>query len=151
MSRNGSARWRESGVRCHFPMARLVPPWPRCLAGCLAKCPQGKAKERVAKPEFTHYASEPGELISPQRRIVGEGNLRPPPCAERKGPPPKTWRRRCPNQGKRYPQGPVPDGHPHRAMPANGPALHRAVIQSLIRRYCVSPRSITRIRLLQSG
>ena len=108
VARNGSPRQRESGVRRHFLKPRLVQPLPRCLAGCSAKFPQGKAKERAVKPNFTHYASKPGESLPPLGRIVGKGRLKPPPRAGGRGPPPKTWRRRCPNKGRRYHQGALP-------------------------------------------
>ena len=127
VARNGSTRRRESGVRRHFLKARLVQPLPRCLAGCLAKCPQGKTKEWAVKPNFIPCASEPGELLPPQRRIVGEGNLRPPPLVGRRGPPPKTWRRRCPDKGRKLHQGALPRRAPSPRHARQWPALSRAV------------------------
>ena len=117
VARNGSTRQRESRVRRHFLKARLVQPLPRCLAGCSAKSPQGKAKERVVKPNFTHYASRPGESLPLLWRIVRRGRLKSPPHAGRRGHPPKTWRRRRPSKGRRYHQG---------ALPRRAPSLHRA-------------------------
>ena len=117
MARNGSARRRESGVRRHFPKARLVPPWPRCLTGYSAGCPRGKTRGRTKKPNPTRYTSDLGELLPLLRRIVGKGRLRPPPRAGRRGLPPKTWRQRCPSKGKRYHQG---------ALPRWAPSPHRA-------------------------
>ena len=102
MARNGSTRRRESGVRHHFLKARLVQPLQRCWAGRSAKSLQGKAMERAMKPNFTHYASRPGESLPLLQRIVGKWRLKPPPPAGGRGPPPKTWRRRCPNKGRGY-------------------------------------------------
>ena len=108
VARNGSTRRRELGVRSHFLKVRLVQPLPRYLAGRSAKSPQGKAKERAVKPNFTHYASKSGESLSPLGRIVGKGRLKPPPRAGGRGPPLKTWRRRCPNKGRSHHQGALP-------------------------------------------
>ena len=116
-ARNGSTRRRESGVRRHFLKARLVQPLQRCWTGRSAKSLQGKAKERAVKPNFTHYTSKTGESLPPLRRIVGKGKLKPPPRAGGRGPPPKTWRRRCTNKGRRYHQG---------ALPRRAPSPRRA-------------------------
>ena len=138
MARNGSTRRRESGVRRHFSKARPLPPWPRCLAGCSAKCPQGKTKGRTEKPNFTHCASKPGELLPPLRRIVGKGRLRPPPHAGRRGPPPKICRQRFPNWGKRHPQGALPRHAPsphHALQRASPPPSHKLFINSKVWSY----------------
>ena len=44
-------------------------------------------------------------------------NLRFPPPAGRKGPPPKTWKRRCLKKGRELHQG---------ALPRRASSLHRA-------------------------
>ena len=142
MARNGSPRRRESGVRRHFLKARLAQPWPRCLAGCLAKSPQGKAKERAVKPNFTHYTSKPGESLAPLGRIVGKGRLKPPPHAGGRGPPPKTWRRRCPSKGRRYHQGALPRRAPsprHAYQWASPPSSSKLIVNSKVRCFSEIP------------
>ena len=77
----------------------------------------------MRNPNPTHYASEPG--------IVGEERSRPPPHAGRRGPPPKIWRQRCPNWGKRDPQGSLPRQAPsphHALQRANPPTSRKSII-----------------------
>ena len=101
----------------------------------LSKCPQGKTRGRIENPNFTRCASKPEELLPPLRRIVGKGRPKPLPRAGRRGPPPKTWRRRCPSKGKRYHQGALPRRAPsprHARQRASPPPSCKLTVNSKV-------------------
>ena len=91
----------------------------------LIKRHQEKMKGGKKKPKagFIHYTSKPGELVSPRRRIIREVNLESTLPTGRKGQPPKTWKRRFPNEGRNLCQGPLPQraSLPHSARKGASP------------------------------
>ena len=56
------------------------------------------------KPNFTHYASRPGESLPLLQRIVGKWRLKPPPCG-RKRAASEDLEAEMPKQGKKVSPG----------------------------------------------
>ena len=109
-------------------------------------------KGRIEKPSSTHCTSKLGELLSPRRRIVGEGNLRFPPPAGKRGLPPKIWRRRCLSKGRKLHQGALPRraSSPHRALNwASPPPSCKLMINKKLLLFPL--RTITRICFCSPG
>ena len=69
-----------------LPESLLGPTVAKMLGRVLSKIPSGKGEGKAVKPNFTHYASRPGEPLPLLQRIVGKGRLKPPPRAGGRSP-----------------------------------------------------------------